>query len=372
MMIPPRRNKVIVIGGGIHGCATAYFLAKRGQIVTIIERDHIARHASGVNAGGVRSLGRDLAEIPLSLASMDIWNKLHDEIGAYAQAFHPSFYLKVAIDEEGYALGSARAEELERAGYSHEIWLESSDVQSRLPKLTTPTYGGFLVEGDGWAIPWQIVRGFAQGARQHGAEIIEQCNVFSLELKQNCWRLKTEKGFFEADYIVNCAGAWAAELAFQSGEPRMPLAAYAPMLAVTERKPPILPAVIGVLGHTLSVKQIDTGQFVIGGGVRAAANLSENSGEVVLPKLVTSMRLVAKLFADIAYAQIIRCWSGIEGYMPDNLPIIGHGKQPGLIHGFGFSAHGFQLGPAVGEALADLVMDQQPRIPLDAFRPDRF
>ncbi len=372
MMIPSNRNKVIVIGGGIHGCATAYFLAKRGQTVTVVEKDHIARHASGVNAGGVRTLGRDLAEIPLSLASMDLWKKLHSEIGVYAQAFHPSFYLKVAIDEEGYALGSARAEALKHAGYNHEFWLDASDVQDRLPKLTTPTYGGFLVEGDGWARPWLIVRGFAQGARQYGAEIIEKCNVFGLELRQNCWYLKTDKGVFEADYVVNCAGAWAADLAFQSGEPKAPLSAYAPMLAVTESKPPILPAVIGVLGHTLSLKQLDTGQFVIGGGVRASANLSENSGEVVLPELRESMQLAARLFSDISNAQIIRCWSGIEGYMPDNLPIIGHGKQPGLIHGFGFSAHGFQLGPAVGEVLADLVMGQQPRVPLDAFRPDRF
>ena len=64
--------------------------------------------------------------------------------------------------------------------------------------------------------------------------------------------------------------------------------------------------------------------------------------------------------------------SGIEGYMPDDLPIIGRGRQNGLFHGFGFSAHGFQLGPGVGEALADLVMGQQPRVSLEAFRPDRF
>ena len=91
-----------------------------------------------------------------------------------------------------------------------------------------------------------------------------------------------------------------------------------------------------------------------------------------LPKLSSSIRLAAKLFPEIANAHVIRCWSGIEGYMPDELPIIGRGRQHGLFHGFGFSAHGFQLGPGVGEALADLVMGQQPRISLEAFRPDRF
>ena len=184
--------------------------------------------------------------------------------------------------------------------------------------------------------------------------------------------MHTTKGLFEAAQIVNCAGAWAAGLAALAGEGMFPLSPYAPMLAVTDRRPAILPAVMGVLGQTLSLKQLHTGQFVIGGGVRAHANLEMSRGEVDIPALAASMNLATTLFADITSARIIRCWSGIEGYMPDDLPVIGRGSQPGLVHGFGFSAHGFQLGPAVGEALADLVMGQQPRISLAPFSPNRF
>ena len=101
------------------------------------------------------------------------------------------------------------------------------------------------------------------------------------------------------------------------------------MLAVTDRRPGILPAVIGVLGQTLSLKQLHSGHFIIGGGVRARANLQANRGEVDIPALAASMDLVTKLFADITSARIIRCWSGIEGYMPDGLPVIGRGSQPG-------------------------------------------
>lgn len=111
---------------------------------------------------------------------------------------------------------------------------------------------------------------------------------------------------------------------------------------------------------------------MIGGGVRADADIHQNEAGLSIPELATSMYRAAQLFPDIAHAKIIRCWSGIEGYMPDNLPVIGRGNQDGLVHGFGFSAHGFQLGPAVGEALADLVMGQQPRTSLAAFSPQRF
>jgi sarcosine oxidase subunit beta len=372
MTMPAHRDRIIVIGGGIQGCAAACFLAKRGQKVTLLEKDHIGRHASGVNAGGVRRLGRDPCEIPLSLAAMDIWNALDEEIGDHADAFHPCFYVKVALDEDGQALGLERVESLRRAGFRHEVWLEESEIRSRLPHLSGRTCGGILVEGDGWAVPWRIVQGFARAAVRHGATLIEGCRVLGLRRDRDGWQVNTSKGTFEGDQVVNCAGAWAAELARLAGEPAFPLSPHAPMLAVTDRRPPILPAVMGVLGHTLSLKQLDTGQFVIGGGVRARADLDKNRGEVAIPELAASMRLATTLFADIAATQIIRCWSGIEGYMPDNLPVIGRGRQPGLVHGFGFSAHGFQLGPAVGEALADLVMGRQPRIPLEAFDPGRF
>jgi len=372
MTMPTPRERIIVIGGGIQGCSAACFLAKRGQQVTLIEKDHIGRHASGVNAGGVRRLGRDPCEIPLSLAAMDIWTSLDDEIGGHADAFHPCFYLKVALDEAGHALGLARVDSLRQAGFRHEVWLEDSDIRSRLPHLSGRTFGGILVEGDGWAVPWRIVQGFARAAVRHGATLVEDCRVLDLKRDGEGWQVNSSKGTFAADQVVNCAGAWAAALARRAGEPALPLSPHAPMLAVTDRRPPILPAVMGVLGHTLSLKQLDTGQFVIGGGVRARADLDKNRGEVAIPELASSMRLATTLFADIASTQIIRCWSGIEGYMPDNLPVIGCGRQPGLVHGFGFSAHGFQLGPAVGEALADLVMGRQPRVSLEAFDPRRF
>jgi sarcosine oxidase subunit beta len=365
-------NRTVIIGGGIQGCSTAYFLSKRGQSVTLVEKDRIGRHASGVNAGGVRRLGRDFAEIPLSLAAADIWQNLGDEIGDAANGFHSCFYIKVAIDEEGRELGLERADKLKNAGYKHEIWIDADEVKSRLPNISALSLGGLLVEHDGWALPWLIVHGFANAAKSHGAEIVERCSVLNLSRKDDIWQIDTNHGVFEAENVVNCSGAWAARIAELAGDPLPPIHAFAPMLAVTDRHSRILPAVMGVLGHTLSLKQLDTGQFVIGGGVRASANLSANKATLALPELAESMKLVVKLFPELTNSNVVRCWSGIEGYMPDNLPVIGRGQQDGLFHGFGFSAHGFQLGPAVGEALADLVMGQQPRVSLEAFNASRF
>ena len=104
----------------------------------------------------------------------------------------------------------------------------------------------------------------------------------------------------------------------------------------------------------------NTNNFILGRTILPPAGLAEF--------VATALRVFPHL-RDIV---ILRAWGGIEGYTPDHLPVIGRGSQPGVIHGFGFSAHGFQLGPAVGEALADLVMARQPRVNLDAFAPGRF
>ncbi|XDZ66557.1 NAD(P)/FAD-dependent oxidoreductase [Alphaproteobacteria bacterium LSUCC0684] len=367
-------ERVVIVGGGIQGCAAAYFLARAGWSVTVLEKDNIGRHASGANAGGVRRLGRDLREVPLSLAAMDIWKDLPAYIGEEAAAaFHPSFYMKVAIDDKGHGLGLDRIRMLENAGYQHEIWLSKRELKKRLPQLEGPLLGGVLVEGDGWAVPWRIVRGFAKAALDHGAEILEGCQVVQFSRHSSgVWKIETATGSLESDWVVNCAGAWAARLARKAGDLDFPLSAHAPMLAITERRAPVLPAVLGVLGHTLSLKQLDTGQFLIGGGVRATADLETDKAGLKIPEMATSIRLACQLLPGISVAGILRCWSGIEGYMPDDLPVIGMGGLPGLVHGFGFSAHGFQLGPGVGEVLADLVIARQTKVSLKPFCPSRF
>jgi len=367
-------HHVLIIGGGIQGCSAAYFLSRAGVPVTLLEKDTIGRHASGVNAGGVRRLGRDLAEVSLSLASMDIWKDLPQMIGDdAASAFHPAFYIKAAIDDKGRQSGHDRIRQLEKAGFGHETWLNEKELKKKLPQLQGPLLGGILVEGDGWAVPWRIVRGFAEAARKEGAEIIEGCRVNGLrQHSSGIWTVLSDAGSFEADLVINCAGAWAARLAREAGDYDLPLTAHAPMLTVTERRPFVLPAVLGVLGHTLSLKQLDTGQFLIGGGVRAKADLAASRAGLMIPEMAPSIRLACQLLPEISVAGVIRCWSGIEGYMPDNLPVIGAGRLPGLVHGFGFSAHGFQLGPAVGEALADLAQGRQTRISLEPFSPLRF
>jgi sarcosine oxidase subunit beta len=366
----PGRRPVVVVGGGIQGCATAFFLSRRNHPVIVLEKDHVARHASGVNAGGVRRLGRDVAEVPLSLAAMDWWNQI-DSLLNVENGFHRHYYVKLALDEKGAAIAADRLARMRDAGFRHEVWIDGDDVRRRLPKVTGNVLGGVLVEGDGWAIPWQITRAFHDRAVAQGAEFRMPETVLAIDRVADHWRLTTSSGQIETDIVVNCAGAWGQHIAAMVGD-HLPLEAHAPMLVVTDRQPMFLDAVIGIMGGTLSLKQLDNGAMVIGGGVRGRAIPARN--ETILPPegLREFVATALGVFPHLRDVAILRAWGGIEGYTPDHLPIIGFGGQAGIIHGFGFSAHGFQLGPGVGEALADLVMAQQPRVALGAFAPDRF
>src|SRR5918911_5655046 len=102
---------VIVVGGGLHGCSAALHLAKRGARVTVLEKNHVARHASGVNAGGVRRLGRHLAEVPLSVASMELWHRIGDLVDDDC-GFESHGQVKVAESEAELGLLRERVAEL--------------------------------------------------------------------------------------------------------------------------------------------------------------------------------------------------------------------------------------------------------------------
>ncbi len=130
---------------------------------------------------------------------------------------------------------------------------------------------------------------------------------------------------------------------------------------------------IGAQGRTLSFKQYDNGTVLIGGGYRGRANRDANRTDLDFAKLADNARTAAALFPIMHEAQIVRAWAGIEARMPDDIPVIGPSStSPGVFHAFGFSAHGFQLGPAVGQVMAELVTTGRSNVPIDGLSIDRF
>ena len=171
--------------------------------------------------------------------------------------------------------------------------------------------------------------------------------------------------------MLNCAGAWGAELAARFGE-TVPLTAKAPQMVVSEPTRHFIEPVLGVCNGDLYLRQIPRGNVIFGGGYGIADTTASRSS--VLPENTFSASASAiGLIPRLADLRIIRVWTGIEGYTPDDIPVIGPSRtRPGLFHAFGFSGHGFQLGPAMGEILGELLCGGESETPIEAFDIGRF
>ena len=156
------------------------------------------------------------------------------------------------------------------------------------------------------------------------------------------------------------------------GEP-VPLTPGAPMMMVTERLPHFIDPVVGAASRKLSFKQMHNGTLLIGGAHLARLDFDHMRTEIDYHNMAESARTVTTLFPQLANARIVRFWAGIEGFTPDQIPVIGPAiHAPGLFHAFGFSAHGFQLSPIVGRIVSELILDGRSGLPIEPFRADRF
>lgn len=362
---------VVVIGGGLHGCSAALHLARAGLRVRVVEKDHVGRHASGVNAGGVRRLGRHLAEVPLSVASLEMWHRIEELVDDRC-GFESAGQVKVAESEDDLDKLKARVAELAALGFHHEELVGREELRELLPAVAQHAVGGLVSRRDGAALPFRTTMAFRRKAEGLGVVFHEGARIDALERVDGAWRLQGSAGSFEAAHVVNAAGAWAGRIAEQVGEP-VPMQATALMLAITAPVAAFVKPVVGATSRPLSFKQYANGTVMIGGGQRGRAELDTNRTHLDYTKLAFNAQTAMELFPRMRGADIVRAWAGIEGMMADDIPVLGPSStSENLWHSFGYSAHGFQLGPIAGRIVADLVTRGATDLPIAPFAISRF
>ncbi|KRE05941.1 hypothetical protein ASE63_06425 [Bosea sp. Root381] len=360
---------VAILGAGLVGASAALAIRRRGLSVALIERDYGGSRASGVNFGGVRRQGRSVAQLHLSARAHPVWTDLERHIGIDGE-FVPSGHLKLARSAADLVSLAAYAQRVEAFGLGLQI-LEGPAFRARFPDFGPEIIGGSLCPGDGHANPRLVAAGYATAARMAGAELIEQCRISQFAHSGSRFRLHADDGReIRAPVMINAAGAWGSEVA-AAFDDTLPMRIDYPTILVTEPLPPLLSVSLGIEGGGFYGRQVERGNLVMGGGFG-----HDGGNDTARPDGEALARIGSRgaaILPAMRGAQIIRVWAGIEGYTPDKSPFIGESSTlPGLFHAFGFSGGGFQIAPAVGLILAELVCDGASPTPLDAFRPDRF
>lgn len=367
----------LIIGAGLQGCSIALFLARAGWNVTLLDKNVAGRHASSVNAGGLRMLMRDWREYPLSQRSMKHWAHLDRLVGEKAAS---ACEVRLGVSQIGLALDEAemswavgRAEDMKKRGLGEEELLSREDVRALLPGVSENALGGLISRRDGHANPAAATRAFREAAVAAGARIVENCRVLGLErVRGGGWRAETSFGQHEGGILINCGGAWGARVAAMAGQ-TLPLKTVAPSMMVTARTQPFLtPVVIGI-DRPLSFKQSAVGSLVIGGGILGKPCPDQDTSFTVMDRMPQSAAATLEAFPMLAHVPVLRTWTGLEGATPDGIPVIGPGQgTPDLWHVFGFCGHGFQLSPAVGEAVAKSLISGTLEATLAPFDCGRF
>lgn len=363
------RTDVAIIGGGTAGCAAALALRQRGLGVVLLEKGLCGAMASGTNFGGVRRQGRAPREMAVAHRARAIWGRLPALVGEDCE-FRATGHIKLARDDREMAELEAYAPAARDVGLDLTV-VGANAVRDLFPWLGPAVVGASISPDDGQANPRLVGPAFARAARAAGADIREHARVTGARWTGQGFEIEAGGLLVKSRHLLNVAGYWGGEVAswFEESVPIEPLC---PNMLVTEPLPHFIDRSIGVCGGNVYVRQIERGNVIFGGGHGwGDADLERSRPRSDAGR--TAMTRLLELLPQLRTAQIIRSWTGFDGKMPDGMPVVGpSGTTPNLVHGFGFSGQGFQLGPAIGEILAELIVDGRTPSPIALYAIERF
>ncbi len=366
---------VIIVGGGIIGATTAFFLRKRGVSVMLLERGLVGQQASGVNFGNVRRSGRPLEQLPLSNRSREIWGKLKELIGDDAE-FVASGQIRVGYRQEHVDRLEKYAHDAKAYGLNLELF-SGRKLRERYPLLGPEVILASLSPHDGQANPRLAAPAFGRAAVREGAQVFENTEIVNIDKDGEDFRVTAADGrIFRAPAVLVTAGAWAGRISEKFGEP-VPMDPRGPQMAVTEPVPYAISPVISVSSENFNevvyFRQVKRGNVVFGGCGRCVADLDTRRASALPEHTLRQLTQLPRVVPALNRLSIIRVWSGVEGFMKDDNPVIGpSGRVPGLYYAFGFCGAGFQLGPGVGDVMAELIHTGATTTPIEPFHIARF
>lgn len=409
---------VIIVGAGIVGVSAAYFLSQRDLSVAVLDKGVVAFEQSSRNWGWIRQNGRNLRELPLAIASRELWQRYADELDEDI-GWRSGGNLHLGYDKEELATFERWRHAAVRSGLATEI-LNAEQVRNIVPGLEGDYTGASYSPSDGQADPHLVVAALARAAAARGVSFHEQCAVEGIQMHE-AGRVEgviAREGLIRSERVIIAAGAWSSRLLWPLGI-HLPQRKYRSTVFATTPTPLLTNATIWA--GPVALRQALDGSWIVAGGgsildidlegVRSfrafrqarpdtarrgglrrryggeilrdvkylfsARGFWENVGaEEPEPNYASAFATLEKFrglhhtFEDVG---IRRVWAGNIDYTPDAVPVIDAPERTrGLVISTGFSGHGFALGPIGGKLASELVLDDKPSVDVEAFSVDRF
>jgi sarcosine oxidase subunit beta len=368
-----KATDVAVIGAGIIGSSAAYYLARKGVDVTLIDRGGplSSGTATPACAGGVRQQGRVPCEIPLALYSIQLWTGLEAELDADLQ-YRQGGMTVTTSDETLIPRLKDRVATEQSLGLGIRM-VQSQELHDLIPGLSHRMIAGSYCPSDGHANPMRTINAFTVAAERLGAHMRWHCPVESLVVENHkIAAVKTPDGNLPCRQVLMAAGIWSKAIAASMGLD-LPIQPHTLQMMVTAPRPHLLDQVLGWLGQGISLKQVPAGGFVIGGGWPGHGDPDTYRTRLYPGSMAKSAKTTVELFPSLAGVPVVRAWVGIEAFSTDEMQIIGPVDDiDGLVLAAGFSGHGFGIGPGVGALIAQYLIDNQLPDLLKPFGIERF
>jgi glycine/D-amino acid oxidase-like deaminating enzyme len=356
----------VIIGGGVIGCACAYYLAVRGIRSLVLERRGIAAEASGANAGMIGASsgipGRTLVH---TTKSLDLLTRDAEELDRSVELVREGRVM-LASNESGWEAVQEFATMRRQEGVATEL-LSSDELRRLEPALGDGFAGAAFVPGDGHVNPFLLTHAYAAAARRLGATIHLGVEAIRLEVTgDRVTGVATQAGPIAAPRVVVAAGAWSAALLRPLGI-ALPVRPGRGQMLVTEALPPLTPRTLRT--EEIAIRQDVRGHMLIGSTVEDVGY----SREVTLPVLSRFCRLAVGVIPALKDARIIRTWAGLRPMTPDSVAIIDSAPGvDGLFLTTGHSRTGMTYAPVTAWLLSQLLTEGRTDLPLDPFRLGRF
>ncbi|WP_028974485.1 NAD(P)/FAD-dependent oxidoreductase [Spirochaeta cellobiosiphila] len=367
---------ILIIGSGVIGNSAAYYLAKKGHSVIVLEKNKvIGDGGSSRNGGGVRQSGRDKRELPLAMyGAQNLWPHLSEELDMDVE-YYQEGNLRLGKTEAHLETLGKLTSNAQSLGLDVNM-ISGEEARSINPYLSEEVIGASWCPTDGHANPLLTTLGYYRRARQLGVQFVTDHAVQSIrKIKGRAKQVITDKGNFEGDRVILAAGYESRFIAETVGLD-IPMNKLLLETLVTEAQPPMFYQMLGTAAADFYGHQTTHGSFVFG-GTTGFEHLTRSKGleDTSTSSYATSStcRGILSYLPALTKTKVIRAWAGWIDYSGDGVPVISPVDEvPGLILACGFTGHGFGISPTVGLLLSQITVDEDPVLDLSALKYDRF